>query len=60
MLGTLLFDEALAVLGDSPTKYRFTALWTPDQVVEYNYISINIMVLEEWLKPKGKTPNLWG
>jgi|SRR5712691_3663101 len=34
LLGTLLFDEGLAVLGDSATQYRFAALRTPDQVVD--------------------------
>jgi hypothetical protein len=34
LLSTLLLDEGLAVFGDTPPKYGFTALGTPDQVVD--------------------------
>jgi hypothetical protein len=34
LLNTLLLDKGLAILGDTATKHRFTALGTPDQVVD--------------------------
>jgi hypothetical protein len=34
LLSTLLLDEGVAVLGDTATKHGFTALGTPDQVVD--------------------------
>jgi hypothetical protein len=45
LLSTLLLDEGLTVCGDTATKDRFTALGTPDQVVDNKVDTVFISLI---------------